>query len=285
MKDNLLELIKQINHIRSLFHSPNVKGMPQFKIISDNVEFSAWKQELQLELESIHDRTHDTFIWNTLVTIKQGFNGWHDEKSFNELCGSLLAIQKNIEKYYPKELDSKIFIKEVKLMPEKSPKIFISHCSKDKNYVSCIVDLLEDIGLSQEQLFCSSIAGYGIPLNEDIYNYLKKQFDEHNIHVFFILSDNYYQSVASLNEMGAAWILQTKYTTILLPDFEFKEIQGAINPRKIALKLDSDEIEVKEKLGQLKDALVQEFHLSDLPSVRWECKRDAFISSIAKLKD
>lgn len=242
-------------------------------------------RELQLELEAIHDRTHDKFIWSTLVTIKQGFNGWHDEKSFNELCGSLLAIQKNIAKYYPEEVDSKIIIKEAKLMPEKSPKVFISHCSKDKDYVLSIVELLEDIGLSQEQLFCSSVPGYGIPLDEDIYDYLKKQFDEHNLHVFFILSDNYYQSVASMNEMGAAWILQTKYTTVLLPNFEFKEIQGAINPRKIGLKLDGEETEVKEKLGQLKDALVQEFHLSDLPSVRWERKRDAFISSIAKLKD
>ena len=170
-------------------------------------------------------------------------------------------------------------------MPEKSPKVFISHCSKDKDYVLSIVELLEDIGLSQEQLFCSSVPGYGIPLDEDIYDYLKKQFDEHNLHVFFILSDNYYQSVASMNEMGAAWILQTKYTTVLLPNFEFKEIQGAINPREIGLKLDSEETEVKEKLGQLKDTLVQEFCLSDLPSVRWERKRDAFISSIAKLKD
>lgn len=285
MKDNLLELINQIDYIRSLFHLPSVKGMPQFKTISDNAEFSAWKQELQLELEAIHDRTHDKFIWSTLVTIKQGFNGWHDEKSFNELCGSLLAIQKNIAKYYPEEVDSKIIIKEAKLMPEKSPKVFISHCSKDKDYVLSIVELLEDIGLSQEQLFCSSVPGYGIPLDEDIYDYLKKQFDEHNLHVFFILSDNYYQSVASMNEMGAAWILQTKYTTVLLPNFEFKEIQGAINPRKIGLKLDSEETEVKEKLGQLKDTLVQEFCLSDLPSVRWERKRDAFISSIAKLKD
>ena len=69
MKDNLLELINQIDYIRSLFHLPSVKGMPQFKTISDNAEFSAWKQELQLELEAIHDRTHDKFLWSTLVTI------------------------------------------------------------------------------------------------------------------------------------------------------------------------------------------------------------------------
>ena len=280
MRDNLLELINQIDHIRSLFSVLNLEGVPQLKTIYDNYEFCSWKKELQLELEDVYERTREKFIWDTLATIKLEFSGWNDEKSFNELCGSLLAIQKNIAKYFPKEVDSKIIIKEAKLMSEKSPKVFISHCSKDRDYVLPIVELLEDIGLSQEQLFCSSVPGYGIPLDEDIYDYLKKQFNEHNLHVFFILSDNYYQSVACMNEMGAAWILQTKYTTILLPNFKFNEIQGAINPQKIGLKLDNEETDVKEKLGQLKDALVQEFNLSDLPGVRWEQKRDDFISSV-----
>ena len=88
-----------------------------------------------------------------------------------------------------------------------------------------------------------------------------------------------------MNEMGAAWILQNKYTTILLPGFEFKEIKGAINPRKIGLKLDGDLTEVKEKLGQLKDALAQEFGLASIPDVRWERKRDTFISTIYKYRE
>ena len=41
---------------------------------------------------------------------------------------------------------------------------------------------------------------------------------------------------------------------------------------------------MKEKLGQLKDILVQEFGLSEMPSVRWERKRDAFISTVTKLR-
>ena len=158
MKDNLLKLINQTDHIGSLFHRQNVKGMPQFNIISDNAEFSIWKQELKLELEDIHDRTNDKFIRSTLVIINQGFDGWQDEKSFNELCGSLLAIQKNITKYYPEEANNIKLIKEDNTMRKKSPKVFISHSSKDKDYVVSIVELLEDIGLSQEQLFCSSVA-------------------------------------------------------------------------------------------------------------------------------
>lgn len=284
MKRDLLELINQIEHIKSLFHISGGNGMPQFNVVHDNPEFSAWKQEVQFELQDIYDRTRDKFIWNTLVILEQDFNGWKDQKSFNELSGSLLAVRKNIDKYYPAEISKTFTVKEESTMLQKSPKIFISHSSQDKEYVTCLVDFLEDIGLKENQLFCSSVPGYGIPLDEDIYDYLKQQFQEHDLHVILVLSDNYYQSVACMNEMGAAWILQSKYTTILLPGFEFKEIKGAINPRKIGLKLDSDPIEVKEKLGQLKNVLSQEFGLEQISDVRWERKRDSFIDTITQLK-
>lgn len=284
VKSDLLELINQIEHIKSLFHISGGNGIPQINVVHDNPEFSAWKQEVQFELQDIYDRTKDKFIWNTLIILKQDFNGWKDQISFNELSGSLLAVRKNIDKYYPAAISKNSTIKEEYTMLQKSPKIFISHSSQDKEYVTCLVDFLEDIGLTENQLFCSSVPGYGIPLDEDIYDYLKQQFQEHDLHVILVLSDNYYQSVACMNEMGAAWILQSKYTTILLPGFEFKEVKGAINPRKIGLKLDSDPIEVKEKLGQLKNVLTQEFGLAHISDVRWERKRDTFIDTITQLK-
>ena len=87
---------------------------------------------------------------------------------------------------------------------------------------------------------------------------------------------------ACMNEMGAAWVLQNKYTVILLSQFEFKKIQGVINPRQIGLKLDGDLTEVKEKLRQLKDVLSKEFGLSYITDVRWERKRDSFIAAVKK---
>lgn len=98
-----------------------------------------------------------------------------------------------------------------------------------------------------------------------------------------MLLDHYYESVASMNEMGAAWVLQKKYTIVLLPGFEFKEIKGAINPRQIGLKLDNDLSDVKEKLGQLKDTVVEEFGLEPIRDVRWEEKRDIFIDKLSKV--
>lgn len=280
MKKELIDLINQIDNIKSHFHITGGNGIPLLNVIYDRVEFSTWKQEIQFELQNIYDRTKDKSIWRTMVILNQGFNGWKDEQSFNELSGSLLAIQKNIDRYYLVEAESFHNIKEVCIVEQKSPKVFISHSSQDKDFVTCLVDFLENIGLTEEQIFCSSVPGYGIPLDEDIFDYLKQQFQDHALHVILVLSDSYYKSVACMNEMGAAWVLQNKYTTLLLPGFEFHKIKGAINPRQIGLKLDSDLVEIKEKLGQLKDILTQEFGLANISDVRWERKRDSFISAI-----
>ena len=249
MRSDLIELIDRIDEIKSHFQVTGGNGMPRSNAIYNKPEFSLWKQELQLELQHLYDETKDMFIHNILVNLKQGFNGWKDEHSFNELSGSLLAMKKNIDKYYPLENKNIGSLQGASDMNQKRTKIFISHSSKDRDYVFLIVDFLEDIGLRSEQLFCSSVPGYGIPLNEDIFDYLKTQFQDYNLHVIFVLSKNYYESAACMNEMGAAWVLQNKYTTILLPGFDFSDIKGSINPGQIGLKLDSDASETKEKLG------------------------------------
>lgn len=100
---------------------------------------------------------------------------------------------------------------------KKPGKIFISHSSQDLAFVQSLVKLFEHIGLTQENMFCSSVGEYDVPLDKNIYDYLKEQFRNYDLRVIFVLSENYYKSSASLNEMGAAWALQHKYTSVL-PD-------------------------------------------------------------------
>lgn len=160
-------------------------------------------------------------------------------------------------------------------------KLFISHSTEDAEYVAKLVQLFEYLGFGKETMFCSSYAGYGIPLDEDIYDYLKKQFNEYELHIILVLSNNYYQSPASLNEMGAAWVLSRKQTAILLPGFDFEEIKGAINPNKISIKMDQkDQIDLKYKIGELRDRLLLEFGLCNLNVGQWERKRDEFIDGV-----
>jgi len=70
--------------------------------------------------------------------------------------------------------------------------------------------------------------------------------------------------------MGAAWVTRAKSTAILLPNFSFKEIKGAIDPRKISIKLDEeDRNQVVSLLRCLRDELQQEFGLDKVSEEKW----------------
>ncbi len=163
---------------------------------------------------------------------------------------------------------------------EKAHKIFVSHSSKDKRYVEPLVELLEEIGLPDDSIVCTSVPGHGIPGNARIYEWLREQFIFCDLRVVFILSKNYYDSPASLNEMGASWVTKTTETIILLPQFDFSDIKGCIDSTKIGIKLDGDEEELKHRLNELKDTLITEYKLPMISQIRWERHRDAFIKKI-----
>ena len=162
--------------------------------------------------------------------------------------------------------------------------VFISHSSKDKEYTKAFVNLLFDIGLNEDDIMCSSYPGVGIPLREKVYDWLVEKFQEYDLHVFYFLSHNYYQSAASLNEMGAAWAMKQKWDGILLPGFSFTDISGCIDPTQIGIKLDGDTDELKHRLGELRDDIIHEFGLRPVGATRWERIRDSFIATIKEIK-
>lgn len=208
MKRELLALVKEIPTIEGKFRifEPSA-GMciPSGEFIYDNPDFIEWKEAVEYELQQIYDRTMDTYIWNIInaTGVIHKFNGknYDERENFNRLKSSLKVIEKNIDKYFPDEKSI-----ESEITTAMKPKIFISHSSKDVKYVEPIVELLADIGMTNDNLFCSSIPDYGIPLNQDIYEYLSSLFSENELYVIFVLSSNYYGSPACLNEMGAAWV-------------------------------------------------------------------------------
>lgn len=162
----------------------------------------------------------------------------------------------------------------------KPPKLFISHSEKDKAFVEKFVTMLEQIGVKQEHLFCSSIVGYCIPQGSgNIYDYIRNEMNRDNLFVIMMLSDNYYSSPVCLNEMGAAWVNRAKYQTILLPGFDFNEIEGAIDPRDISFKID-DKTNRNHALNELKDNIIQHLELNSIDHSLWERFRDKLTGEI-----
>ena len=177
-------------------------------------------------------------------------------------------------------------IKEMENMVEenKTKKVFISHSSKDKDYIQALVELFEDMGLKEEEIVCSSVPPYCIPLDNGVYEWLVSQFQSHELHVIYALSENYYSSVASMNEMGAAWVMKHKWTGILMPGFSFDKIEGCIDRTQIGIKLDdSDKMTLKYRLSELKNSLIKEFKLDNISEPRWERKRDKFLNEISEI--
>lgn len=122
-------------------------------------------------------------------------------------------------------------------------KIFISHSSKNKNYGEKLVDLLRNIGVKENEIIFTSNTAYGIPVGQNIFNWLKSQISEKPF-VIYLLSEEYYQSIACLNEMGAAWIIENKHAAIFTPNFDLssKEFQsGALDPREIGFFINDED--------------------------------------------
>lgn len=122
-------------------------------------------------------------------------------------------------------------------------KIFISHSSKNKDYGNALVELLRGVGINEDEIIFTSNNAYGIPIGQNIYNWLKSQITEKPF-VIYLLSKEYYESIACLNEMGAAWVIENEHAMLFTPNFDLssKEFQnGAIDPREIGFYIDDEE--------------------------------------------
>lgn len=138
---------------------------------------------------------------------------------------------------------------------EHAKKIFISHSSKDKGVIEKFTDYILQlgIGLSHEDIFCTSIEEMGIKNGEDIRHHIRENVLSADFS-FLMISKNYKQSEICLNEMGAVWATENRVRYYLLPDVDFKEIGWLCDAKKadrlgISVVLDAIEEELTEFYG------------------------------------
>ena len=165
---------------------------------------------------------------------------------------------------------------------KKTPLVFISHSSKDKDFVDALVNLLDDMGFTKETLFCSSVREYGIPLSGDIFETIRGLFLEHELYVIFIHSPRFYGSAVSLNEMGAAWVLKTDFCSFLTNDLKYEKMKGVVNGGKLSIKVDDEE--APKLLNDLYKHLATVFSFQEMGVNKWERKRDQFLQVVRNLK-
>lgn len=159
-------------------------------------------------------------------------------------------------------------------------KIFISHSSKNEDYGSALVDLLIGVGITGDKIIFTSNDAYGIPTGENIFNWLKNRITE-KPYVLYLLSPEYYTSVACMNEMGAAWVVENEHIMIFTPDFNLKSYEfqnGALDPREIGFYINN-----QDRLILFLESLKTHFPISANPVLINQKIRE-FLNRIVNLK-
>ena len=158
----------------------------------------------------------------------------------------------------------------------------ISHCSADRDYCSIIIDLLRDCGVKDSDIVCTSVEGYNIPYGSSIYDFLRECFidDAEDLFVIFMLSSRYYKSNPCVCEVGAHWIMQNEYRMVLLPGFDYSDIEKPLDMSTIAMKLDSEEGELRQKAYELGDSVRSFFGIEIPAGTLYQKPVDRFVTAI-----
>lgn len=165
-------------------------------------------------------------------------------------------------------------------MSDQIDTIFISHSTNDKDYVKNILDIIKVTGIEEKgvKIICTSVPGYGVPEDKHIYKFLREKIHS-NVWVLYILSENYYSSPVCLNEMGATWVLNKRYSTFLTPNFNFEDMRGAIDISKNAFKIDD-----KSRINDFKNMLLSSFESVERVNDNiWESVRDESLEKIMEV--
>lgn len=159
-------------------------------------------------------------------------------------------------------------------------KFFISHSSKDYEYGNELVKLLREIEVPKKDIVFTSKEGHGVPGGHNIFDWLKQKLRE-EMFVIYLLSDNYYESIVCLNEMGASWVLENKHRAIIIPGFDINSSNfsnGAIDPRRKVIFMDKED-SIIEFLESIIKQQRKEVGLNDIKDTVKE-----FLNSIEKIK-
>ena len=268
LEDAVLEVEKE----RELYASYEYDYINNIDCIE---QYQKWYTKSFVLLERCFDDDNEYF--RQFKNVDNTQNGYGLRRNYDGILASYMVL---ISKLRTGE-----FVKTEKIIKtEKKPLLFVSHSSKDETFVEHLVNLLQTIGFNKRNLFCSSVEGYGIDEGADIYETLKSKFQDYDIYVIFVLSENYYNSPACLNEMGAAWVLQSDYTTFIIPGFQIINIRGAINANRLAIIIDNPKY-IRSTLNKFKDKLIDKFKLTFLDDdIVWEKARNKFIENVSSQK-
>ncbi|MBE5910148.1 hypothetical protein [Pseudobutyrivibrio sp.] len=254
-------------------------------VSSSSPEFQAWRTKVERFLiKTYGDESYEVCEFKKMSFSLSicTFNTPHSEfvvackRDLERAKAVLTTYLEELEEVAPNEIDD---VKDNNKSTE--PIILLSHRSSDKKYGDAIEKLLVGIGIKNDQLIYSSHPLHKIPLDKNIYEYLRESFGR-KIFVIVLWSNEYLDSPACLNEMGAMWVTQSDYTNVYVPSFDFtnpKYYQCAVDKNKMGAILDGSD-NCKASIVELKKKIEELFCLS-VDESQWIYTLDQFMKDIS----
>lgn len=157
-------------------------------------------------------------------------------------------------------------------------KVFISHSSKDKKIVKLFLDhiLHLGIGLSEDDIFCTSIDGTEIKDGDDVRAALRTALANAKV-ILLVITPNYKMSEVCLNEMGGAWLSDIITIPIAVNPISYKTIGYIQEVTNVGT------IQSEKTLSSLRDTITNECGLTLKKTVIWDAQKATFLTGIESL--
>ena len=138
---------------------------------------------------------------------------------------------------------------------KKKVSIFISHSSKDAKVIKSFTDKILQLALkiNRDDIFCTSIEECSIVSGEDFRKVIKEKL-QNATHVVQIITWDYKKSEVCMNEMGAAWVLNSKVKPFIIDPVDYESV-GFINSPNQLLKLNQKQ-DLLKFIDEMKNDLI-----------------------------
>jgi len=179
-----------------------------------------------------------------------------DKDSYIQICKYLsLPITESINIDSIAELAGHMEIRLGKVVPERNKskisankmenckiKIFISHCSDDKTLVESLIDLLRNaFNLDSEDIRCTSVDGYKLPIGADLNETIRKEVSCTKIFIA-VITESALASPYTMFECGARWGTAKPFYPIVCSIYGAKLLQGPLQVINAAIASNEGDI-------------------------------------------
>ena len=279
-----MEIQEQFDKIEALRNAYEVECKNSFANSADAIRaFRTWYMSaVEFFCEVLSDE--DQLLQRFLSEDVSG-NGYSLRDVYPTLLVTYTQLRAKVKKISKQSEMQEITIrgeKDSSVDKIKPKKIFISHSSGDGEFAAALVNLLVLMGFdAKKEIFCSSVPDCWVEDGEDFISVIKKHFDENELYVIYIHSPRFYERHITLNEMGAAWALQSEYSSFLTKDMSFGEMDAVVPNTKVAIKVDSPE--AVARMNSWRKRILAWFGKEEKNDSLWEMHRNNFLKCVCGL--